>query len=108
MQHAGRNLLGTKPKPDVKAKRPFTVPPYYPAVEQLDNMKRLSGLILDGAEESFKVDWSEVADLYRDQGLFVQAQGALSRCTEGHQRVIRGVTQRQVADCSVGPIRFRM
>ena len=44
-------------------------------------MKRLLVLIQDGADEPFKIDWLEVAELYREQGLFAQARDALVRCT---------------------------
>ena len=108
LQLASRKLLGSKAKPDVRTKRPFTVPPYNPTAAQLDNMTRLLTLILDGAEKSFKIDWSEVAELFREQGLFAQAQDALSRCTEDHQRVTRGVIQRLVDDRSVGLVRYRI
>jgi hypothetical protein len=108
LQLASRKLLATSHRPDVKTKRPFTVPPYNPTAEQLSNMERLLTLILDGAEESFKIDWLEVAELYREQGLFAQAQDALSRCTEDHQRVTRGVIQRLVDDRSVGLVRYRI
>ena len=108
LQRAGRKLLGSKAKPEVRTKRPFTVPPYNPTAEQLDNMERLSGLILDGAEESFNIDWLEVAELYREQGLFVQARDALSRSNGDHQRVTRGVVQRLLDDRSVSPVRYRI
>jgi hypothetical protein len=108
LQHASRKLLGVKPKPEVNAERPFTVPPHNPTAAQLDNMKRLLSLILEGAEAPFKIDWLEVAELYREQGLFAQAEHALSRCNEDHQRVTRGVVQRLVDDRSVGPVRYRI
>ena len=108
LQRASRKPLGTKPKPDVKAKRPFTMPPYSPAAEQLDNMKQLLALILGRAEQPIKIDWLEVAELYREQGLFVQAQDALSLCFDDRQRVTRGVIQRLVETHSIGPVRFRI
>jgi hypothetical protein len=104
---ANSNLFGTTPKPDAKRERPFTFPPYDPTVAQVDNMKRLLHLILDEAEKPFRVDWLEVAELYREQGLLAQAEGALSRCNEDHQRVTKEVIQKLVTECAVGPVRYR-
>ncbi len=70
-------------------------------------MKRLLHLILDEAEKPFRVDWLEVAELYREQGLLAQAEGALSRCNEDHQRVTKEVIQKLVTECAVGPVRYR-
>jgi hypothetical protein len=108
LQRASRKPLATKPQIAVQTKLRFTVPPYNPTAEQLDNMKRLLTLILDGAEAPFKIDRLEVAELYREQGLFAQVQDALSRCDEDHQRVTKGVIERLVNDCYSGPVRYRM
>ena len=48
-------------------------------MEQLDNMKRLLALILAGAADDAWIDWLEVAELYREQGLLQEAQDALGR-----------------------------
>ena len=48
-------------------------------MEQLDNMKRLLALILAGAADDAWIDWLEVAELYREQGLFQEAEDALGR-----------------------------
>jgi hypothetical protein len=108
LQRASRKLLVTKPKPAAQPKRPFTVPTYNPTAEQLDNMKRLLTLVLDGAEESFKIDWLEVAELYRERGDFEQAQDALSRCNDDQQGVTWSVISNLVDARSIGPVRFRM
>jgi hypothetical protein len=107
LQHASRNLLRTKTKPAAQPKRPFTVPPYNPTAEQLDNMKRLLTLVLDGAEEPFKIDWLEVAELHREQGLFAQAESALNRCTEDYKATKKKVIAEQLHQQSSTPVRYR-
>ena len=107
LQLASRKLIGAKPEPDVKTKRPFTVPPYNPTAEQLENMKRLLSLILDGAEEPFNIDWLEVAELYREQVRFAQAKDALSRCTEDYKATKKKVIAEQLHQQSSTPIRYR-
>lgn len=71
-------------------------------------MARLLILILADTEAPFTIDWLEVAELYREQGLFDEAEDALGRCPEDQQRVTKGVISGLVDDRSVGPKRFRM
>ena len=104
-----RRLLKSKPPNNFpRTQRPFSAPPYTPTSEQLDNMARLLTLILADTEAPFTIDWLEVAELYREQGLFGEAKDALGRCPEDQQRVTRGVIQGLVDDRSVAPVRFRM
>ena len=108
-QRQVRKLLGSMPPDNFpKERRPFSAPPYTPSAEQRDNMVRLLTLILAEAETPFKIDWLEVAELYRAQGLFNEARDALDRCPEDQQRVTRGVISRLVDGCSIAPARFRM
>ena len=108
-QRPVRRLLKSKPPENFpKEKRPFSAPPYTPSSEQLDNMAKLLTLILTEAETPFKIDWLEVAELYREQGLFEEAKDALDRCPEDKRRVTRGVISRLVDDRCVGSMRFRM
>jgi hypothetical protein len=107
LQHAGRKLLGTKPKSDAKTKLPFTVPAYNPTSEQADNMKRLLPLILGGAEKPFKIDWLEVAELHRELSQFESAALALNLCTEAHQLATKNVICKLIERPSAAPMRFR-
>jgi hypothetical protein len=88
--------------------RPFTIPPYTPTTEQLDNMKRLLTLILAGALDDAWIDWLEVAELYREQGLFHEAQDALGRYIDDHSSVTAKVLAEQIAKRVSAPIRYRM
>jgi hypothetical protein len=108
-QRSVRRLLKSKPPNTFpRTRRPFSAPPYTPTSEQLDNMARLLTLILCGAEVPFTLDWLEVAELYREQGLFGEAKDALGRCPEDQQRVTKGVIAGLVDDRCVGLTRFRM
>jgi hypothetical protein len=71
-------------------------------------MTQLLNLILAGSAAEDWIDWLEVAELYREQGLFGEAKDALGRYPEDQQRVTRGVIQGLVDDRSIGPTRFRM
>ena len=71
-------------------------------------MAPLLPLILADTEAPLTIDWLEVAELYREQGLFGEAKDALGRYPEDQQRVTRGVIQGLVDDRSIGPTRFRM
>jgi len=71
-------------------------------------MARLLTPILAKAEPPFKIDWLEVAELYREQGMFDEGKDALSRCHEDQQRVTKGVIAGLVDDRSIEPVRFRM
>ena len=90
-----------------KLKRPFTVPPYSPTTEQIDNMKQLLKLIQSGAEEPFEADGTEIVELYRELGQFEEAKEALSLCTEDYQATRKMVIAEQIDQRSNAPIRYR-
>ena len=71
-------------------------------------MKRLLALILAGSADDAWIDWLEVVELYREQGLFQEAQDALGRYTEDHLYVTKGVLAEQIAKRVSAPIRYRM
>jgi hypothetical protein len=104
-----RRLVKSKPPNNFpRTRRPFSAPPYTPTSEQLDNMAQLLTLILADTEAPLTIDWLEVAELYREQGLFGEAKDALDRCPEDQQRVTKGVIAGLLDDRSIGPVRFRM
>jgi len=108
-QRLMQRLKKTQPPPSpVTFNRPFTIPPYTPTTEQLDNMKRLLTHILAGSAEDTRIDWLEVAELYREQGLFQEAQDALSRYVDDHSSVTAKVLAEQIAKRASAPIRYRM
>ena len=71
-------------------------------------MKRFLTLILAGSADDAWIDWLEVVELYREQGLFQEAQDALGRYTEDHLYVTKGVLAEQIAKRVSAPIRYRM
>lgn len=104
-----RRLLKSKPPNNFpRTQRPFSAPPYTPTPGQLNNMARLLTLILSDTEAPFTIDWLEVAELYREQGLFGEAKDALGRFPEDQQRVTKGVISGLVDGRSIGPVRFRI
>jgi len=96
------------PAPPASFNRPFTIPSYTPTTEQLDNMKRLLTLILAGALDDAWIDWLEVAELRREQGLFQDAQDALGRYIDDHSSVTAKVLAEQIAKRVSAPIRYRI
>jgi hypothetical protein len=96
------------PPPPASFKRPFTIPPYTPTTEQLDNMKRLLTLVLAGSADDAWIDWLEMAELYREQGLFQEAQDALGRYINYHSSVTAKVLAEQIGKRVSAPIRYRM
>ena len=108
-QRQFRRLLGSKPPENFpKERRPFSAPPYTPSSEQLDNMTRLLTLILAGSAAEDWVDWLEVAELYREQGMFEEAREILRRCKDDQQEVTWGLISRLVDARTIGLVRFRM
>jgi len=108
-QRPFRKLLKSKPPDNFpKDRRPFSAPPYTPSPEQLDNMAKLLTLILAGSAAEDWIDWLEVAELYREQGMFDEAKDALGRCPEEQQRVTKGVIAGLVDGRSIAPVRFRL
>ena len=101
-------LLRSKPPWDYpKPERPFTVPPYKPTPEQMENMARLLALVLNEADQTGKADKIEISELYRELGQFEAAAEALSSCNEDHQEVTKKVIGEQIELRSAAPIRYR-
>lgn len=104
-----RKLLRSEPKYDFpRATRPFTVPPFHPGAEQVDNMSKLLTLILAGGDAPFKTNGLEVAELHRQLGQFDAAAQALSEYQDDYQAVLKQVISAQVEQRSTAPVRFRM
>lgn len=107
-QRLTQRIMRTQPPlPPATLNRPFTIPPYAPTSEQLENMKRLLSLILAGLADDAWIDWLEVAELYREQGLFQEAQDALRRYIDDRSSVTAKVLAKQIARLVSAPIRYR-
>jgi len=108
LQRAVRILRQSEPQwITAKLKRPFTVPPYSPTTEQIDNMKLLLTLIQSGAEEPFEADGTEIVELYRELGQFEKAKEALGLCTKDYQATKKKVIAEQIDQLSNTPMRYR-
>lgn len=108
LQRAVRILRRSEPQwITAKLERPFTVPPYSPTNEQIDNMQQLLTLIQSGAEEPFEADGTEIVELYRELGQFEKAKEALSLCTEDYQSTRKKVIAEQIDQRSNTPMRYR-
>jgi hypothetical protein len=109
LQRAVRILRRSEPRWITdKLERPFTVPPYSPTTEQIDNMQQLLILIQSGAEEPFEADGTEIVELYRELGQFEKAKEALSLCTEDYQATRKMVIVEQVEQRVSAPMRYRI
>ena len=108
LQRAVRILRRSEPRwITAKLERPFTVPPYSPTTEQIDNMKQLLTLIQSGAEEPFEADGTEIVELYRELGQSEKAKEALGLCTKDYQATKKKVIAEQIDQLSNSPMRYR-
>lgn len=108
LQRVVRILRRSEPRwITAKLDRPFTVPPYSPTTEQIDNMKQLLILIQSGAEEPFEADGTEIVELYRELGQFEQAKDTLGLCTEDYQATRKKVIAEQIDQRVSAPMRYR-
>ena len=104
-----QRLKKTQPPPPLGSfYRPFTIPPYTPSTEQLDNMKRLLNLILASSLRDSWTDWLEVAELCREQGQFEEAKYALGRHIDDHTFVKKKLLAEQIDERVQAPIRYRL
>jgi hypothetical protein len=109
LQRAARILRRSEPHwITAKLERPFTVPPYSPTTEQIDNMKQLLALIQSGAEEPFEADGTEIVELHRELGQFEEAKEALGLCTEDYQATRKMVIVEQIEQRVSAPMRYRI
>ena len=109
LERAIKKLLRTEPNYDFpRATRPFTVPPFHPTTEQVENMTKLLALILAGGDAPFKTNGLEVAELHRQLGQFEAAAQALSEYKEDYQAVLKQMISEQVSQRCTAPVRFRM
>jgi hypothetical protein len=84
---AVRALRLKKSEPPSGPAEPVSFPAYEPSASQIANMERLIELIQEGIHEVQSPDMVEVAELYRELGLFDQARGAMARSSHGRTRL---------------------
>ncbi|MEN9316753.1 MAG: hypothetical protein RIS35_3146 [Pseudomonadota bacterium] len=87
---------------------PFTFPAFQPNEEQLRNMARLSEILVawrDAAERGYTL---ELAELYREQGRFVEARQAMSRIDPREAGVTSRLIGQLIEEREVAPMRYQM
>ena len=87
---------------------PFTYPAFEPTDEQLQNMQRLSAILEDWRKGSPKVDLLELADLYREQGQFEQAQSVIQALDDEWRGVTSQLISRLIKERQTAPMRYWM
>lgn len=87
---------------------PFTYPAFDVSGEQLENMRRLSG-ILDKWHASSRTAYTlELAELYREQGRFGEAEGVILTLAEQDADVTSNLIASLVKERQTAPMRYKM
>lgn len=87
---------------------PFTYPAFEPSEEQLQNMKLLSKILLDWSEASRRGYNMELAELYREQGRFDEAESVILTIDEDQVGVTSQLITRLIKEKQSAPMRYRM
>jgi hypothetical protein len=102
-------FLRHKPSgPPAMVDKSFSVPPYKPTQLQLENMKRMLELVLEGGNEPYGPDMLEVAEIYRELVRFDDAAEALRHCPEDDRGTPNQVMEQMLAKAVSAPVRYRM
>jgi len=101
--------LGRKPPQYVRSPRsPFTFPAFEPSATQLQNMKRLSEILRNRREASPKDYVIELAELYREQGRFEEAEEVIVKLDADQVDVTSKLIRRLIGERQSAPMRYRM
>jgi hypothetical protein len=88
---------------------PFTYPAFDPSDEQLQNMRRLSEILLERGSESRRgYDSLTLAELFREQGRFEEAQVIVLTFDEGDEGVTSNLIKKLIKEKQSAPMRYRM
>ncbi len=100
---------GEKP-PDYKRPpdSPFTYPAFQPSIEQIGNMDRLSEILLRWNQAAQGAHALALAELYREQGRFEEAQHHIRSEANDHNLVTARLIQRLITQKDSAPMRYRM
>jgi len=83
--------------------RAFTCPPFEPTAEQLKNLQRLSELLRERGGAQL-----EVAELYREQGRFEEAEAALAAVDADEAGVTGKLIAELIGERIAAPVRYRL
>ena len=102
-------LRGRKPPSYIRpANSPFTYPPFEPTPEQQQNMVRLSTILDSRDDESLRWYAIPLAELYREQGRFEEAQRAMDAVEKREVDVTVRLISRLIKERDTAPMRYRM
>ncbi len=87
---------------------PFTFPVFEPTEEQLQNMKRLSKILLDWKAASHRGYTMELADLYREQGRYDEAEAVILTIEDAQVGVTSRLIATLIKERQAAPMRYRM
>lgn len=102
--------LSKVPPPSYRrpANSPFTIPPFEPSQEQLTNMALLSDVLRYWGEASAGGRFLIRAELYREQGLFKEAQEMIERVDSQHVDVESRLIAKLIGEKQTAPTRYRI
>ena len=104
----GRALRLKKSEPPSGPAEPVSFPAYEPSATQIANMERLIELIQQGGHEVQAPDMVEVAELYRELGLFEQARGAMARASHDRTRLPMKLITDMITKEQRAPFRYSL
>lgn len=90
------------------ANSPFTYPPFEATPEQQQNMERLSTILASRNGESLHWHAVPLAELYREQGRFEEAQRAIDAVEPREDDVTVRLISRLIKERDAAPMRYRM
>ena len=93
--------------------RPFTCPPFEPTAEQLGNLERLAVIVCSWGETAGdaarrSVRGLELAELWREQGRFEDAEAALKAECADEADVTRKLIAALIAERLAAPVRYML
>ncbi len=102
-------LLKRKPSSYIRpANSPFTYPQFEPTPEQQKNMERLSTILASRDDESLHWHAISLAELYREQGRFEEAQRAMDAVEKREDDLTVRLISRLIKERDAAPMRYRM
>lgn len=91
------------------ANSPFTYPPFEPTAEQLENMAHLTKLLIYWGDASGGGKYIlQLAELYREQGLFQKAESMIQKVADDAVDVTSRLIARLIKEKDMAPMRYRM
>jgi hypothetical protein len=106
LELAVKGLLPDRDKAKASIATPDNHPPFEPSADQKLNMERLIELIQERGHDDQPSDMAEVAELYRELGLFDQAKEAINRSSPDRTRLPIKLIARMIDSKQRAPFSF--